>query len=49
VKHFTFTELVVADLERSAAFSTQAEHGVRAGFLADPDGHLLEICQLLAS
>ena len=24
------------------------EHGVRVGFLADPDGHLLEICQLLA-
>src|SRR6476659_3050595 len=23
------------------------EHGVRVGFLADPDGHLLEICQLL--
>jgi predicted enzyme related to lactoylglutathione lyase len=24
------------------------EHGVRVGFLADRDGHLLEICQLLA-
>ena len=24
------------------------EHGVRVGFLADPDGHLLEVCQLLA-
>ena len=24
------------------------EHGVRVGFLADPDGHLLEICQLLS-
>ena len=24
------------------------EHGVRVGFLADPDGHLLEICQMLA-
>jgi len=23
------------------------EHGVRVGFLADPDGHLLEVCQLL--
>jgi predicted enzyme related to lactoylglutathione lyase len=25
------------------------EHGVRVGFLTDPDGHLLEICQLLAT
>ncbi len=49
MKHFTFSELVVADLERSAAFSRQAEHGVRVGFLADPDGHLLEIGPLLAS
>jgi catechol 2,3-dioxygenase-like lactoylglutathione lyase family enzyme len=24
------------------------EHGVRVGFLADPDGHLLEICELLS-
>ena len=24
------------------------EHGVRVGFLADPDGHLLEVCELLA-
>jgi lactoylglutathione lyase len=24
------------------------EHGVRVGFLADPDGHLLEVCQMLA-
>jgi catechol 2,3-dioxygenase-like lactoylglutathione lyase family enzyme len=23
------------------------EHGVRVGFLTDPDGHLLEVCQLL--
>jgi predicted enzyme related to lactoylglutathione lyase len=23
------------------------EHGVRVGFLADPDGHLLEVCQML--
>lgn len=23
------------------------EHGVRVGFLTDPDGHLLEICQML--
>ena len=24
------------------------EHGVRVGFLADPDGHVLEVCQMLA-
>ena len=24
------------------------EHGVRVGFLADTDGHLLEVCQMLA-
>ena len=44
-----FASAVVAGATVVDPVHDAPEHGVRVGFLADPDGHLLEICQLLAS
>ena len=43
-----FTRAVAAGATVIQTAHDAPEHGVRVGFLADPDGHLLEICQLLA-
>ena len=43
-----FTRAVAAGATVVDPVHDAPEHGVRVGFLTDPDGHLLEICQLLA-
>jgi predicted enzyme related to lactoylglutathione lyase len=42
-----FTRAVAAGATVVEPAHDAPEHGVRVGFLADPDGHLLEICQML--
>jgi catechol 2,3-dioxygenase-like lactoylglutathione lyase family enzyme len=43
-----FTRAVAAGASVVDPVHDAPEHGVRVGFLADPDGHLLEICEMLA-
>ena len=43
-----FTRAVAAGATVVESPHDAPEHGVRVGFLADPDGHLLEVCQMLA-
>jgi predicted enzyme related to lactoylglutathione lyase len=42
-----FTRAVAAGATVIDAVHDAPEHGVRVGFLTDPDGHVLEVCQML--
>jgi len=44
-----FARAVAAGASVVQAAQDQPEHGVRVGFLADPEGHLIEVVQLLAA
>jgi catechol 2,3-dioxygenase-like lactoylglutathione lyase family enzyme len=44
-----FTRAVAAGATVVDSPHDAPEHGVRVGFLADPDGHLVEVCQMLAA
>jgi catechol 2,3-dioxygenase-like lactoylglutathione lyase family enzyme len=47
--HELFARAVAAGATVVDPVHDAPEHGVRVGFLADPDGHLLEVCQLLVT
>ena len=44
-----FTRAVAAGGSVVDPVHESPEHGVRVGFLADLDGHLIEVCQMLAT
>jgi lactoylglutathione lyase len=44
-----FTRAIAAGASVVDPVHESPEHGVRVGFLADLDGHLIEVCQFLAT